>query len=263
MLAKAKIKQSFASAAQTYDDVAALQRQVGRDLWRQLGALQTDGVLLDVGCGTGFMLTELINQEQMLPNLSIALDIAEPMLQISRRRLMEQASIRYLCADAERLPLLETSVDVVISNLALQWCRHLETVFADIHRILKPGGVFGFTIFGAQTLQELKQAWREVDNYQHVNRFFDDQAINDCLVQMGIKPENIQVVSHSINYPSVLTLMTELKRLGARIVMEGGNPKVTGKGTMQRMIQAYEPQMPDGSITATFEVISIKAKRIH
>jgi malonyl-CoA O-methyltransferase len=261
MLAKTKIKQAFAAASQTYDDVAALQRQVGRTLWQQLGELPINTTLLDIGCGTGFMLTELVNKQQVLPYFSIALDIAEPMLSIAQQNLIKHQSITYLCADAERLPLQDQSVDIVISNLALQWCRNLADVFNDINRILKPGGIIGFSTFGAQTLQELKTAWQTVDAYQHVNDFFQAEEVSNTLRQAGFTECSLAVVNHQASYPSVYELMTELKQLGAHTVIDGHNPKLTSKTAMQRMVAAYERQTDGGSIPATFEIISIIAKR--
>jgi malonyl-CoA O-methyltransferase len=261
MLVKKRIKHAFASAAHSYDEVAALQRQVGRALWGKLGVVPADAVLLDLGCGTGFMLSELINQHQALPECCMAMDIAEPMLQIARERLMPQQNVVYICADMEQLPFKDQSIDFIISNLALQWCRNLVTVLYGINQALKPGGRFAFTTFGPQTLQELKQAWHEVDAYQHVNDFCRAHQISDLLIQANFTVDSIDVDIHRISYLSVVDLMSELKQLGAHTVMNGNNPKMTGKAALQRMKDAYERQMDSGLITATFEVITVIANR--
>lgn len=52
-LDKKQIRQSFANAAQSYDAMATLQRQVGRELIARL-SLPHESLVLDVGCGTGF-----------------------------------------------------------------------------------------------------------------------------------------------------------------------------------------------------------------
>lgn len=261
MHVKTKIKQAFANAAHSYDEVATLQRHVGRELGKKIGVVSTDAVLLDLGCGTGFMLSELINLQQTLPEHCIAMDIAEPMLRIAHERLIPQHNVAYLCADMEQLPFQDQSIDIIISNLALQWCRNCEPVFLDMHRTLKPGGRFGFTTFGSRTLQELKQAWHEVDVYQHVNDFCHVLQLSDFLFRANFTVESINADTHRISYPSVVDLMSELKQLGAHTIMGGNNPKMTGKAAMQRMKDAYERQMDNGLITATFEVISVIAKR--
>ncbi len=250
-LDKAKIKQSFALASSTYDGVAVLQRTVGNALLTEVSA---KGTLLDLGCGTGFLTSKLLAFAQPV----IALDIALPMLQVTQRKLADTA--HYLCADAEQLPLAGQVVDCVFSNLALQWCVNLEAVFADIKRVLKPGGQLVFSIFGPQTLHELKTAWATVDSYQHVNDFYNRQQLIGFLKSAGFT--EIRVVSKCYYpvYSSVMALMKELKHIGAHNVMVGRNKNITPKTSMQQMISAYGHHQAEGRIVATFEVIMVKAR---
>ncbi len=259
VLTKTKVKQAFAISAPAYDEVAGLQRQVGRALLRQFGAVPIETRLLDLGCGTGFMLAELLDRQRILLDAAIAIDIAEPMLMVARKRLHD-ANITYLCADAECLPLQAQSIDMVISNLALQWCRNLGEVFAEVSRVLTAKGRFGFSTFGSQTLQELKQAWQEVDEYQHVNDFYQAEEIYKLLINNGYSICDSNVLTYPAYYASVYDLMAELKQLGARTVMARQNPKLTGKAAMQRMVSAYQ-RAENGQIPATFEVISVLAQK--
>ena len=81
------------------------------------------------------------------------------------------ASCDWLVADAEALPLVNDSVDLVFSSLALQWCYRPDHLFAELARVLKPGGICVFTSLGPDTLRELRAAWAAVDAHQHVNAF--------------------------------------------------------------------------------------------
>ncbi|MEY3880166.1 MAG: malonyl-[acyl-carrier protein] O-methyltransferase BioC [Pseudomonadota bacterium] len=251
-LDKAKIKQSFAAASHTYDNVAALQRIVGKELLDFTPHLSS-AILLDLGCGTGFLTTELLELAQSV----IALDIALPMLHVTRSKLADK--VCYLCADAEQLPLVEHSVDGVFSNLALQWCVNLVAVFTDIKRVLKPGGKLVFSTFGPKTLQELKAAWTEIDDYKHVNDFYSEQQLSSFLKLAGYTDITIETRIHLSSYESVLALMRELKYIGAHNVIEGRNKNITSKSKMQRMITAYESDQSGDLIHATFEVIMISA----
>lgn len=254
-LDKAKIKQSFAAASVTYDGDAALQRTVGKALLDAIDAENQARTLLDVGCGTGFLSSALLAQARSM----IALDIALPMLQVTRTKLADAANVSYLCADAEQLPLAEQSVDGVFSNLALQWCVNLDAVFADVKRVLKPDGQLAFSIFGPQTLHELKAAWAEVDDYSHVNDFYTEQQLDRFLRQAGFTEITLESKLYLSSYASVLALMKELKHIGAHNVIAGRNKRVTSKTMMQRMIAAYEQHRTDGLIPATFEVIMARA----
>ncbi|MDD5577821.1 MAG: malonyl-ACP O-methyltransferase BioC [Methylobacter sp.] len=259
-LDKNKVKQSFSAASATYDSAAALQRRVGNELLNTLNPTDLAGTVLDLGCGTGFLTGELL---RIAPHPSlqhiIALDIAWPMLHTTRNKLINNPNIGYLCADAELLPIAGKSVDLVFSSLALQWCRNLEAVFADIQRILKFGKQLVFSTFGPQTLKELKGAWAEVDDYRHVNEFYSDEQLKLFLQQAGFKNILIKSEIYISNYYSVWELMKELKQLGAHNSLNGRNKKITTRTHMQRMIEAYEKHRSGELIPATFEVIMVTA----
>ncbi len=262
-LDKSKIRQSFGAASSSYDGAAGLQRTVGKELLRNIDGEKLTGTILDLGCGTGFLTRELLallRCQQM-----VALDIALPMLHMTRNKLRsgekhEIDNVQYLCADAEQLPLADQIIDGMFSNLALQWCRRPEAVFADIKRVLKPDGQLVFSTFGPQTLKELKAAWAEVDDYHHVNEFYSEGQLEYFLQQAGFRELQVESKFYSSSYDSVLGLMRELKHMGAHNVSTGRNKQITTKTQMQGMIAAYEKHRASNLIPATFEVIMVAAK---
>ena len=259
-LDKLKIKQSFSTASSTYDKVAELQRRVGKALLGTFAVKKSAQIVLDLGCGTGFLTNELLSSVS-LHNLQalIALDIALPMLQQARCKLSTHNKVQYVCADAEILPIVEQSVDSVCSNLALQWCRAPEALFVEIKRILKPGGQLLFSTFGPQTLQELKQAWSEVDDYCHVNEFYSELQLKHYLLGAGFSEIQMTTIPYRPGYDSVLELMRELKAIGAHNVTAGRNRKTTTKTQLQHMITAYDRHRIENRIPATFSVIAVSA----
>jgi malonyl-CoA O-methyltransferase len=260
-LAKTKIKQSFAAASSGYDDIALLQRNVGIDLLQHVVITDPVGTMVDLGCGTCFLINELLEQNKPVkPEQVIALDIAMPMLQTARTKLKNSWLINYICADVECLPLQSHVVDLVLSNLAFQWCGNLDEAFNEVKRLLKPGGQFVFTTFGANTLHELKAAWQEVDDYTHVNTFCSVAQLTDHLQHAGFLGIELTSRPYVSTYESVWDLMAELKQLGAHTVMAGANKRLTTRSAMQRMICAYHKQDENGLIPATFEVISAMVK---
>ena len=253
---KNKVKQSFALAAKSYDGLAGLQRSVGFDFINKLDLERwhKNQQIVDIGCGTGF-----ITQQLQLKNAAqdiVAVDIAFSMLQVTKEKL---GNITCLCADAEFLPLLSGSVNHIVSNLALQWCQNLESVFNGFHRVLKKQGTLNFSTFGPDTLKELKFSWSQVDSYQHVNDFYSIIDLTGFLQLAGFREVKIESKIYHSKYSTVLELMRELKGIGAHNVLSGRNKKITSKTDMQNMISAYEKSTENNSITATYEIIFVTA----
>ena len=159
-------------------------------------------------------------------------------------------------ADAYSLPFRDGSFDLVFSSLMLQWCDDLDAVFAEIARVLKPGGVLLFSTFGPGTLAELRDAWAASGAPgNHVNHFFDPHALGSALMHAGLAEPVLDVDRIVVGYPDVLTLMRELKAIGAHNVTRGRARGLTGRTRLAAMTAAYETQRRDGNLPATYEVI--------
>jgi malonyl-CoA O-methyltransferase len=257
------VARSFGNAAAHYDDVAVLQRQTGDELLDRLSlvTLQPKRVL-DLGVGTGRNLTLLAKR---YPNAQLlALDIAPAMLQKARQRYQKVSGIKrwlpysnmpfYLAGDAEKLPLADNSVDLVFANLALQWCDPRMS-FAEIQRVLRPDGLLMFTTLGPDTLRELRQAWAEVDDYPHVNMFYDMHDVGEAMMAAGLAEPVLDTDRYTLTYDSAMALMKDLKVLGARNVNSGRRRGLTGKNSIKQVADAYEPFRRDGVLPATYEVV--------
>ena len=106
-----------------------------------LGGIQPGSVVLDLGCGAG---TDLLIAAQMTgpDGRVIGVDMTESMLERARAgaQAMGLANVELHQGLIERLPLPEVSVDVVISNGVIDLVPDKEAVFAEIDRVLRPGG---------------------------------------------------------------------------------------------------------------------------
>ncbi len=265
LLDKKLIRQSFDAAAPHYDDVAVLQREVGQRLVNRLEVVKlSPDVILDVGAGTGYVSQALKNNYKGAKIIS--LDIAPGMLQVARSK---DSWVRkwfgghgYICGDAEYLPLADNSVDLIFSNLTLQWCGELERAFAEFRRVLKPEGLLMFSSFGPDTLKELRESWNladagENENHEsaHVNDFIDMHDIGDALLRAGLSDPVMDVENFTLTYSDVYQLMRELKTLGAHNVANARRHSLTGKTRLKNMVSAYEKYRVDGLLPATYEVV--------
>jgi malonyl-CoA O-methyltransferase len=254
---KQQVRRSFGRAAAAYDQYAALQRRVGGDLLQRLECVAGPvRLVVDVGSGTGFSLPHLARR---FPDATVlALDLAEAMLQTGRARAPACAAV---CGDAEALPLADGCADLLYSNLALQWCGGLEQPLAEFARVLRPGGVAAFSLFGTETLQELRTAWLAVDSRRRVNAFAAEAAVCAALQAAGLHVAGLSEQKERVAYPSVRALMGELKGLGAHNA-SGDRPRhMTGKAALARMESAYAAQMAGAEVFATYQVISVVARK--
>lgn len=251
-LTKTAIRQSFDRAAAGYDTHAVLEREVESRLLERVDYLQNEPTLVvDVGCGTGSA-SRLLSAQFEAANI-IALDWSTAML----RQVEKAAGAKpwLLCTDMHVLPLAARSTDLIFSNLALQWSYDLSAIFHEFRRILKPRGMLLFSCYGPDTLCELKQAWRAVDERPHVHDFPDMHDIGDEMMAVGFREPVMDVERLTLEYPDVMALMRELKGSGAHNVAAQRLRGMTGKSRLQGMLQAYEQFRHDGRYPASYEII--------
>jgi len=248
------IARAFGRASGSYDAAARLQAVVRDELLSRLDGLPvTPAVVLDLGAGTGLASEPL--KRRFRKSQVVAMDLAEGMLREARKRSRFWRPIRCVAGDATRLPLRDASVDLVFSSLVLQWCGLLDEAFAEIARVLKPGGLLLFSSFGPDTLRELRGAWAAVDNAVHVNAFVDMHDLGSALQRAGFSEPVLDVDRHVLHYDDTMTLMRELKAIGAHNVNAGRNRALTGRGTLARMSHAYEELRSPRGLPATYEVV--------
>jgi malonyl-CoA O-methyltransferase len=161
----------------------------------------------------------------------------------------------FICGDINTLPLPGVTFDMVWSNLALQWVNDLPRVFAETRRVLRVGGLFTFTSFGPDTLQEIRSAFARADGHTHTNRFTDMHDIGDMLVAAGFADPVMDMEQLTLTYSDASALMRELKHLGATNATRGRPHGLMGRGRWQRALAALEAMRRDGRIPATFEVV--------
>jgi len=259
---KQLIARSFGQAAAHYDDVAVLQRQTADELLDRLSLVTLQPKrILDLGTGTGRNLSLLAKR---YPKAQlVAVDIAPQMVEQAQKSYQQAEGLKrwlpsqrpyYLAGDAEQLPLADNSVDLVFANLALQWCDPRQS-FAEIQRMLRPDGLLMFSTLGPDTLYELRQSWAAVDDYPHVNMFYDMHDIGEAMTAVGLADSVLDTDRYTLTYQTAMALMKDLKVLGASNVNAGRRRGLTGKKALEIVAETYEQFRVDQLLPATYEVI--------
>lgn len=182
--------------AQYWDRYFSELRESGDDLdW---GGLWTEPFLaplrevaactvLDLGCGTGNDAARLAGEGYAVT----ALDYSAEAIELARARV--GTSVEFLVADMARpLPFPDASFDAVMSNVALHMFpdRVTRSVFAEIGRLVRPGGLF---LFHVNSLEDrpLRARWRPdprelepnyvLESGGQTMHFFSDGYLRDLL----------------------------------------------------------------------------------
>lgn len=257
-----QVRRAFARAAAGYSGAAQLQREVEAWLLESLMYLDdhVPDTVLDLGSGPGH--AAALMRKRWPKARVLALDVALPMLRQARPRTgwnPLQRPIDRICADAAALPLADASVDVLFSNLCLQWVADLPAALAGFRRVLKPGGLLLFSTFGHDTLYELRDAFAQADDAPHVSPFATIAQVGDALMAAGFRDPvtDRDVIVRS--YSNVPALMHELRALGATNALAARRRSLTGRGRFARVERAYEPLRGQGGLPASWEVITAMA----
>tara|TARA_R110002049_G_scaffold160715_2_gene325745 strand:+ start:1981 stop:2763 length:783 start_codon:yes stop_codon:yes gene_type:complete len=205
---QARVAHAFSRAAPRYDALATAQRHIGEMLWGSLPPLAFN--VLDMGCGTGVWTQRLAER---YPCAQITgLDLAPGMLEQARQRHGE--SIHWQPGDAAAQPFDKRSFDLVFSNLAVQWCRDIGAVMAELYRILTPGGLAHITTLLPGTLEEIAFVWQRPEALlQTPDRASVERAIDESGLTIARQAATVE----RFYYPDLKAVMASIKGVGAQI----------------------------------------------
>lgn len=249
-----KTRQAFNKSALLYDDVAALQREIGAKLFDRLDNIHVEPeYILDVGAGTGEPTVKLMKR---YPTAKVvAMDIAPQMLKVAAKKAPFLRKMKTLCCDMHSFSIADNSIDMIYSNVAIQWSGNLSKVFNEFMRVLKPGGLLVYSTFGPNTLMELRESWAKVDSHTHVNSFASKESIEENMIESGFKNIEIDSANVHLSYTDVCSLMKDLKTLGANNKTDGRPRGMTGKNKFKKMLESYEKYRRYDTLPATYDVI--------
>lgn len=115
-------------------DIVAARSEVVKAL-----NVQTGEKVLDIGSGSGFLAKDLA--DRVGPTGSVhGIDLAENMLEASRKLCVDQPWATFELGDAMSLPYPDASFDVGVSTQVYEYVPDLDGALAELNRVLRPGG---------------------------------------------------------------------------------------------------------------------------
>ncbi|GHO49356.1 class I SAM-dependent methyltransferase [Ktedonospora formicarum] len=141
--------------------MGAMQRSWYRWIFDHI-ELASDGAVLELGCGPGFLWLENIERVPSTWRVTLS-DFSSGMLQDARTNLGEKAQdFTFEVIDAQAIPYPDAYFDVIIANAMLYHVPDLARALAEVSRVLKPGGRFYATSIGDTAVLSLSQLMHQI-----------------------------------------------------------------------------------------------------
>ncbi len=254
MLNARHIRRRFERVARTFDDADFVHAATRDGLLQRIEPLLIDAkTVVDLGCASGAASRQL--HKRFPKSRLVAVDFAHSMLREARARKSWLAKTTYVQAEARKLPFADESIDVIFSNQLLPWIANPDSVFLEVARVLRKGGVFAFATLGPDSLLEISRAWSHVDDGLHVSRFPDMHNLGDGLVRAGLCDPVLDVDRLTVSYASSDALLADLGAAGARNALQDRSRALTGKQRFRNMLAALDAAASGGKIAVELELV--------
>ncbi|CEQ38574.1 SPOSA6832_00017 [Sporobolomyces salmonicolor] len=217
-------------------------------------------LVLDVGSGPGFLAKHLDSE---ITQKVVMTDASREML-YRDEDIETEVPLERLHLDEEELAshFEENSHDAIMSCLSLHWINDLPGTLIQIKRTLRPDGVFIGSMFGGDTLFELRTALqlaeleREGGISPRISPMTDSQSVTSLLNRAGFALSTVDVDEIQIAYPSIYELMDDLKWMGEGNAVVNRRKRLSPE-TVMAAGEIYKELhgLEDGSIPATFQIM--------
>ena len=186
----------FDRHARQWDDLARTLLPVPEYRRRLLGQVPEGVTVLEIGVGTGGLLTELAAKSPQV----IGVDHSPAMLEEARRRLTAAGTggVELRLGEMSHLPLSDASVGCVVANMVLHHAADPAQVLAEIQRVLAPAGFL--------LLADLARHEREAAREQLADQWlgFDEAELTGWLGNAGFTEVEIERIAAAAGQESVL-----------------------------------------------------------
>ena len=188
----------FDRHARQWDDLARTLLPVPEYRQRLLGLVPQGAAVLEIGTGTGGLLTELAARASKV----IGVDHSPAMLEEAQRRLVECAvsGVELRLGEMSHLPLPDASVDCVVASMVLHHAADPATVLTEIRRVLTDGGML--------LLADLARHEREAAREQLADQWlgFEEVELHSWLKNAGFSAVTIEPITAVAGQETVLLI---------------------------------------------------------
>lgn len=177
----------------------------------------------------------------------------------------------FVIAGEEALPFAPESFDLIVSVLSLHAVNDLPGALVQIRRALKPDGLFVASLFGGDTLQELRIAFAaaEVEIFggasPRVAPFAGVKDLGGLLQRAGFALPVADVERTMVRYRELPRLFADLRALGETNALCARRKNFLPRRILARLAAEYRERFPDldGRYPATFEIVNLTGWAPH
>jgi len=159
-------------------------------------------MVLEIAAGTG-RVTRHLRERIPPPAKLIASDISGDMLAVAKKKL-SHLDIDWQIIDAQHLPFSDNSIDLVVCCFGYMFVPDKPKAFAEVHRVLKPGGLFLFTTWDklennapSYTARYIAEKYLEEpvpESYDVATSMNDEAVITPLLEKAGFSTMSIEKI---------------------------------------------------------------------
>ena len=184
---------------------------------------------------------------------------------------LSPAFARHLAVDEERLPFAPSSLDAVISNLALHWVNDLVGTLIQVRMALKPDGLLLAALLGGETLVELRHALADSEIAitgglsPRLSPMVDVRDAGALLQRAGFALPVVDTDRITVTYPDAFALMRDLKAMGESNALAERPRTFARRDVFLHAASLYQDRHADHEkrIPATFDIIYLTAWAPH
>lgn len=249
-------------AAKGFGDFDFLVRRCEEEFADRLASVAPDRLrngfdrVLDLGSHRGSAARVLGAVPAITPSMVVQSDLSQHMLEA------RTAGTHSVVGSDELLAFADESFDLILAPLTLQFANDLPGALVQIRRCLRPGGLFLTSLFGGETLWELREAFShaeiEVEGglSPRVIPFADVKSFGALLQRVNFAEPVADLDKVSVSYKGVRPLMRDLRGMGLANPMIDRRRAPLKRATLEAVERLYMDQFGTAEeIPASFHIL--------
>ncbi len=249
-----KLLKNRLAAMSNYGEFEFLYKATANSILERLSEVKTDFAnAMELGARDGYIASKILQN-----NSSMRLRACE----VSSLYGYNSGEL-IIIEDVNDASFAENEFDLIISNLNLHNADDLPDSLLKIRKALKRGGLFIGSLFGVDTLTELRNSFYKAgDEHWRVHSFPDVQQMGDLLFRARFVDSVVDREIIKIEYSSPLKLLYDIKNMGQGSALVNGYKGLSKPKLFSDMADAYQEHYSyNDGVVASFDVIYILAWR--